>query len=460
MESAPIPGGDVRTTIDIDLQTQIQNMFAQMEVPSNLDPTNDPRRFKVAMHGAAVVIDVKTGEVRALASYPDYDLNKLPENIETYLSDSSLDAPLLNRATQSQLEPGSTIKPVVGISAITQGLNVPHWGVMTIKTGIECTGFLVLNGHKMPNGRCWVASKFFKTLGGQVAHHPIPWDDPHRGVYGNPDGFLCFADALQRSCNVYFETVADAFGIDGLSYWYDHWGLGRETGIGISEACGFLPRELNVQQQSVAWFSGIGQVGVRVTPIQMANVAATIARDGIWLRPKLVDGDYKLNPVKARDGRAIPDRVDLQLSKEALAAARDGMFRVVNTKGGTGHGGWMPDLQVAGKTGTAQAAEIRDPDLDGEGHPIRDEKGKIKTHPREVAYADHETSTPWYRGWGEDGKSLNHAWFIGFAPADHPQVAFAVMIQYGGSGGGLSGTMATQILQACMKRGYITPSGR
>src|SRR5207249_109632 len=108
-----------------------------------------------------------------------------------------LDAPLLNRATQSQLEPGSTIKPVVGLAAITQGLNVPGVGAMTIKTGIHCTGYLVLSGRKMPNGRCWVASKWFDVLGGAVANHPVPPEAPHRGVYGNPDGYLCYADALE-----------------------------------------------------------------------------------------------------------------------------------------------------------------------------------------------------------------------------------------------------------------------
>src|SRR6185369_7171500 len=107
-------------------------------------------------------------------------------------------------------EPGSTVKPVVGLAAITQGVTVPGVGVMTTEKGIECTGYLVINGHKMPNGRCWVTTKFSKILNGAVAHHPIPSDAPHRGRYGNPDGSLCYADALERSCNVYFETLADA----------------------------------------------------------------------------------------------------------------------------------------------------------------------------------------------------------------------------------------------------------
>jgi penicillin-binding protein 2 len=112
------------------------------------------------------------------------------------------------------------------------------------------------------------------------AHHKIPWPDPHVGHDGNPDGFLTFSDALQRSCNVYFETLGDRLRIDGLSRWYFRFGLGQPTGLGIGEARGQLPwsylKPLNRQQ--IAWHSSIGQVQVTATPIQMANVAATIAR--------------------------------------------------------------------------------------------------------------------------------------------------------------------------------------
>src|SRR5207237_78097 len=110
------------------------------------------------------------------------------------------------------------------------------------------------------------------------------------GIYGNPDGFLCFSDALERSCNVYFETLADMLGGDGLSYWFDQFGLGRNTGIGIAEARGRIPRDFagTPSPKSVIWFSGIGQAQVLATPLQMANIAATIAREGVWMRPRLV----------------------------------------------------------------------------------------------------------------------------------------------------------------------------
>jgi penicillin-binding protein 2 len=446
MDTQPIPGGDVKSTIDIEMQGELQQMFAHMKVPNNKDETLPP--IEVAMHGAAVVIDVKTAQVRALASYPDFDVNELAEKYEDLVG-QTMDAPLMNRATQSQLEPGSTIKPAVGLGAITQGKITPT-------EGIECTGFLVLGGRKFPNGRCWVASRYLKQLGvSGVAHHQVPQISPHRGSYGNPDGFLCYADALERSCNVYFETCADRLGLDGLSNALELMGLGHETGLGIPEACGRLPRDLLPKNggaislpRSVVFFSGIGQVGVLATPIQMANVAATIARDGIWMRPRLIENEQActLSPVPMRDGRTLPDQTDLGLNKEALKCARDGMFRVVNSEGGTGKPARMSNLLVAGKTGTAQAAPL--------WHRVRDAKGdpvKVQLVP---ATADHPTDTPWFRAWGEDGTNLNHAWFIGFAPANDPQVAFAVMIQYGGSGA-LAAKTATAVLEKCIEHGYV-----
>src|SRR5439155_21128647 len=96
-------------------------------------------------------------------------------------------------------------------------------------------------------------------------------------------------------------------------------------------------RKIPVRQPSAAWFSGSGQLGVLATPIQMANLAATIARDGIWVRPRLVENGVDTAPIKFKDkDRQVVDRVDLHLDKSALAAAREGMIRVVNSRDGTG----------------------------------------------------------------------------------------------------------------------------
>ena len=133
--SEPTPGKDVRLTIDIELQRELEQAFTHAEI---YDANNSNALPEVALlHGAAIVIDVPTGEVRALASYPTYDLNHFDDNYEQ-LHDDQLDTPLFNRATESQLQPGSTVKPMVGLSAITQGLASPD-------TTVECTGYLVID---------------------------------------------------------------------------------------------------------------------------------------------------------------------------------------------------------------------------------------------------------------------------------------------------------------------------
>jgi penicillin-binding protein 2 len=457
----PVPGRDVRITIDMELQAQVEDAFAHAEL---IDAKGNVEQ--ALLHGAAVVIDVPTGEVLAMASYPTYDANAFDEHYAEWNGDQ-INQPLLNRATMAQLQPGSTVKPMVGLSAITQGL-------IGVNDGIECTGFLVLGGKMQPVGRCWVASKFFQTLQGNVAHHPVPWDAPH------PTGFLTYSDALERSCNVYFETIADRLGLEGLSYWMDKWGLGRQTGVGIPEARGRLPRDYHPvaswDRKYKTWFSGIGQDPVAATPIQMANVAATIARHGIWMRPRLVS-----DAVAREDGIVLPrpttrpgeppatefaDRVDLHLSPEGLAAAKDGMFRVVNSRAGTGtqilfRAPKLAGIAICGKTGTAQAGRFAIKVIDEKtGLPVKDERGKPKLVYIDPSTKDHPNPlAPWYRGGGEDGKDLNHAWYIGFAPAENPRVAFAVMVEYGGSGGYAAGGVARKTLEACVDHGYLRGSG-
>lgn len=443
----PELGKDVTLTIDIELQREIQDCFRKVKI-TNPDKTVEEHE----MHGAAVIVDLKTNNVLALVSYPGYDLNQFDTLYPTLIRDT-INNRLLNRATQYPLETGSIIKPVVGIAAITQGL------FATTDT-IECTGYLVLNGHKFSVGRCWVASKFSRLLGGNVAHHPIPWNEPH------PNGFLTFSDALQRSCNVFFETLGDRLKIEGLSYWYDQFGLGRPTGLGIAESIGRLPSSFHgpaMLRRSTAWFSAIGQGQVSATPIQMANVAATIARNGIWMRPKLLtstDG-VDLRRMADAQGHVPPDSVDLHLNKEALRLAHEGMIRVVNTKAGTGTALKRDDILIAAKTGTAQAAKFGVPERDASGNVVRDDRGMAVIRYLEPSIPGRlNAEAPWYRGFGDDGKDLNHSWVIGFAPANDPKIAFCVMVEYGGSGGQAAAGIAKQSLDACIRHGYLSASGK
>lgn len=430
------PGGDGRTTIDIELQKRIQELFAnaRFEVSKGV--------FEVSpMHGAAVVIDIPTGEVRALATYPSFDPNTLEQNIARLLRDD-INLPLLNRATMSALEPGSTVKPMVGLAAIGAGVLGPHDTIM-------CNGYLVLGGRQYSVGRCWTMSRH------QTDHRFIPWDDPHE------TGRLNFVDAVQRSCNIFFETCGDRLGIGRLSDWMLLFGLGRPTGLGIPENRGRVPSQVPIPsylQRSTSWFAGIGQGKVLATPLQMANMTATIARGGVWVRPTLLPRDGLPPAVRVSPGGldVSADVIDLGLPPEAIRLAREGMVKVVNTRAGSGNVLRRNDLAVAGKTGTAQAAPFTYPRRDADGNVVRDARGRvIRDELRLSTRANPNPLAPWYRGTGASGTDRAHAWFVGYAPADNPQVAFAVLVEYGGGGGSAAAPIARDIVQACVDHGYL-----
>lgn len=442
-QTAPRRGRDVRITLDIELQAQLEAAFQRVE-------WYEKGELKEAhlMHGAAVVIDVPTGQVRALVSVPTFDLNRFDDLYATLVADQ-YNRPLVNRALQAQYEPGSTAKPIVGAGAVSQG-------ILKADDGVECTGYLIVNGRKIKTqGRCWTASRFERTLPDMVPHHKLPTQDPH------PTGFLTLADALQRSCNIFFQDVGIRMGLEGVAFWFDQFGLGRRTGIGLPETPGRIPRLGNVpsaQLRSSIGFSSIGQGQVVATPIQMANVAATIARNGEWVRPAIVAsaadvGRPSTRPAAPPDG---PDRRKLPLTPEAIAAVREGMTRVVNTRAGTGNAFWRDDILLAAKTGTAQAPPFYVVQRDADGKPLRDPDGNVlRTYPPISTRESPNPELPWYRGSGSDLKQLHHAWAIGYAPADNPRIAFCVMLEYGGSGGHDAAPVVRALLDALVEHGYL-----
>jgi penicillin-binding protein 2 len=256
-------------------------------------------------------------------------------------------------------------------------------------------------------------------------------------------------------------------GMRELSYWYDQFGLGRRTGIGLEESTGMIPDPVDASIHSPlrmwTWFAGIGQGHVQATPLQMANVAATIARDGIWVRPQLVAEE----DIGRAGSHAItdlgPDRVDLHLAPEAVAAVKEGMRRVVNSEAGTGRGilpveqhppmedDPLSQMVIAGKTGSAQTSLMEIPARDSDGAMIYD-NGHLKRVPVEL---DSPGTQGWYAGAGLT-KHMVHAWYIGYAPADHPKVAFCVMVEYGEAGGTVAGSIAHDVLEACVRHGYLS----
>ena len=466
-----IPGKNVRSSIDIKLQAQILESFKALRAH---DRDLEGRRIDVTLkelHGAAVVLDVKTNEVLAMASYPTFDANRFEMKYEEWLSDEKNNR-LLNRATLAH-EPGSTVKPVIGAVAVsTEGK-----GGIRYDKGIACTGYMIYLDHKTGKyiriagtNRCWVASMFTGKIP-SVSGHLVPTEAPLQPQYGNLPGTLVLKDALERSCNVYFQTVADDMHLVGVVEALSRFGLGQKTGIGIPESTGRLPKPHPLapgalyeseSDRRIGWLAGIGQGQVAATPLQMANVAATFARGGIWMRPKLLTGESAgvIYPHSAGDSR------DMNLTPLALREVKEGMLNVVRLRhAGTGQEVHRPDFEVAGKTGSAQAGKfsikLRD---EADGHVIHESdangvegNGRPLRHFFEPGTKDHPSGLPWYyEGVGDGGQHLAHAWFIGYAPADHPQIAFCVFVEYGGSGGAVAGAIARDVVEACVQHQYIT----
>jgi len=433
------PGKDLRTTIDVDLQSRVQRAFEKVEY-QNPGTTANPGVIDVLrMPGAAVVIHVPTGEVRAMVSYPSYDLNRFEELYPKLLADE-LEQPMMNRATNFIQEPGSTVKPLVALGAITQGL-------ITAQGTIECDGYLKFDGKPVRFGRCWTMSVF------NIAHHKVPFNAAH------PTGFLTAEEALERSCNVYFETLGDKLKLDGLTYWYSLFGLGRSTGVGLPESGGALPNSFKGDagsRRSAAALSAIGQGHVLVTPIQLANMTATIARGSVWVRPRLIaDAGFKV-PLRAGDDR--PDRMPLNIDPSAIDNVQRGMRAVVNSPAGTGTKLHRSEISVSGKTGTATASKLTVFQRDTHGVVLKDDAGDPIAE--QIPYGTRERPNPkipWYRLSNPEAGTANHAWVVGYLPSDKPEYAFAVFVQYGNKGGMSAGSVGVEIISALEDLGYVVP---
>jgi penicillin-binding protein 2 len=451
------PGRNVTSSIDIDLQQDCENELVKTRVIRNRS-TGQVEDTRFNQHGAIVVLDVDTNQVLAMASNPGYDPNQLDVNYPQWSADE-LNEPMLNRATQIAVEPGSTVKPILGSGAITDG-------VMKPTDKIKCQGELMIDGKPQPHGRCWIYA-LCKQNGLPISHGPLGADDPLIG----PDDMLTITDGIRDSCNVVFENVALRMGTVKLSTWFDHFGLGRRTGIGIEENPGLVYHPspgMETLSLFQSYTMGIGEGYVHATPIQMANVAATIARNGIWMRPRLV-ADADMGRIGEPTGADRGDeQVDLHISPDALAAVQKGMQQVCSKymtgymilpESNDGGPGELPldqdplrGVAIAGKTGSAQV---------GVYLSVADHSPGVHPALKEVHFGDPGTAG-WYLMPSVAPEELHpehhlaHAWFIGYAPADHPRVAFCVFVEYGNAGNPVAGPIAHDVLVDCAKRGYLS----
>ncbi|MFN2338830.1 MAG: penicillin-binding protein 2 [Gammaproteobacteria bacterium] len=342
--------------------------------------------------GAAVAIDPDSGDILALASMPAFDPNPFVNGIEVadYRALQEDPArPLFNRALRGQYPPGSTIKPFVGLGALEQGIT-------TIHASTYCPGFYKLPGRE---------------------RHYRDWK---RSGHGTID----LHEAIVQSCDVYFYDLALTMGIDRLHEALAHFGLGRVTGVDlVGELGGLLPsREWKRAARNEGWFpgetliTGIGQGFMLATPLQLANATAILANGGRKLQPRLVRA---IQASGAQEPEALPvleldsvPRVNSRHWQDVINA----MIDTIHGPRGTARSIANNSYRIAGKTGTAQVFGLKE----------------------EEEY-DAESLEDYLR---------DHALFIAFAPADKPRIALAVIVEHGGSGGGVAAPVARRILDA------------
>ncbi|MGD8824493.1 MAG: penicillin-binding protein 2 [Myxococcales bacterium] len=367
MLQKPVPGHDLQLTLDMRLMEAFD------------------RAFRPYPSGAAVVVDIHTGAVRALYSKPVYDPNEMSSGLSTArYAELTNDPfrPLIDKTIYETYFPGSTFKVVTALAALEDDVVDPMQRV-------ECVGFLKIGRQKF---RC-----------------------------NKRHGWVDLYEAIVQSCNVYFWELAEEVGIERINRVARALGFGERTGIGVnSEAKGFLATRKWYEEHYGAFRIGytlntaIGQGNTRVTVLQLAMAYAAIANGGTLYVPQV------LQNVKAPDGslsETFQPRVkrDVRIASEHLAFIRRALVDVVQKEGGTAYRARNEDgIRIGGKTGTAQVVSRR---------------GR-----------NDQSSNAWYL-------DRSHGWFAGFAPAEDPQVAFAVLVEHGGSGGASAAPIATSVMQ-------------
>jgi penicillin-binding protein 2 len=363
----PVPGNDLQLTIDMRLMEAIDGAFGPY--PS----------------GAAVVVDVHTGAIRALYSKPVYDPNEMSSGLSTErYAELTKDPfrPLIDKAIYETYFPGSTFKVFTALAALEEAVVDPGQRV-------ECTGFLKIGRQRF---RC------------NKRHE---WVDLY--------------DAIVQSCNVYFWNIAEPVGLERINHSAKAFGLGERTGIGVnSEANGFLAtrewytKHYGAFRKGYTLNTAIGQGNTRVTVLQLALAYAAIANGGTLYAPQVVQN------VRAPDGslsETFQPRIkhEVGFSPQHLELVRSALADVVQKEGGTAYKARNKDgVLVAGKTGTAQVVS---------------RQGRTE-----------EPSSAWYF-------DRSHGWFAGFAPAEDPEVAFAVLVEHGGAGSASAAPIATSVMQ-------------
>lgn len=364
-----VAGSDLVLTIDANLQKVAEDALEQNIKDIVAGKYGGEKHDADA--GAVVVMNVKTGEVLAMASYPDYNPEKFSEE---YSNDDT--GRYTNRAISSEQPPGSTFKMAVATAALAEGKITPT-------TRINDTGVY-------PYG-----------------HHPACW---YYNTYRTGHGYLNVTQAIKYSCNYFFYEMGYRLGIDKIAEYAQKYGLGKRTGIELEgEASGTVASTAYAESQGYDWYlsdtlsAAIGQSFNNFTPIQMARYISMLANGGKAVDVSIVKSIIRAdgsevsqeeidNFVNGKLGTEDTNVEDIEISEENLDVIREGMRGVTSEAGGTAYSTFADfDMDIAGKTGSAQVVV--------------------------------------------DGKEEAHGWFAGFAPYDDPEIAVVVLIEKASSGG-------------------------
>ncbi|MBM3524602.1 MAG: penicillin-binding protein 2, partial [Alphaproteobacteria bacterium] len=379
-------GQDVVLTIDAGLQSFCMQRLSREE------------------SAAAVVLDVRNGDILAAASWPSFDPNEFSTGIppsvwRQLLADAR--GPLTNKAVAGQYAPGSTFKMVVALAGLEAGVISPDQRV-------SCPGHMELGDNRF---HCW-----------------------KKGGHGGMD----MVEAIKQSCDVYFYEVARRLGVDRIATMARKLGLGYVLGVDLpGERGGLIPtRAWKMGAQGTAWaqgetlVAGIGQGFVLATPLQLAVMTARIANGGVAVEPHLARERIEGRSLVARAPGAFPS---LGIPASHLALMLKAMSGVVNDPRGTAFRARIlePGMVMGGKTGTSQVRRISAQER---------LTGVRKAH-----------EVPW--------KERDHALFVGYAPAPNPRYACAVIVEHGGGGSAIAAPIARDVLVEAQKRGGAPPAG-
>ncbi|MFO0875502.1 MAG: penicillin-binding transpeptidase domain-containing protein [Phycisphaerales bacterium] len=416
IRTEPIPGRDVTLTIDIELQATVQALMDPAvglmrthawQAPTNDDSPDSARGSGDRLYGAAVVLDVDSGEILAAVSTPTIaDGSQLPAAEQERLS------PYVNRPFEAPYPPGSILKPLIYLGAVESG-------AVGRDVRVEC------NGHFLPEDtsrlRCWI----YREKTGFVTHS---------ATTGGP---LDVTGAIARSCNIFFYTMATRLGGERLVAWLRRVGVGAPLDTGLllhttdrdgrpvvlGEQGGFLPDHPKKLAFSEVAQMGIGQGPLAWTPVHAANAYATLARGGV-----VRDATVVRVPAGGPDRAERPVRADLPFDSRAVTMALRGLHDVVAADFGTGN-------HIKYDDGTIE--------------PIVDLKGEAEGIVVWAKTGTVQTQAP-----------PDHAWFVGLvgpASEGRPKLAIAVIVEHGRSGGRTAGPLFNQIVYALRRLGYLPP---